>query len=179
MKRIALITIIISLLGLTACATGDSMFLQGFGFDTFDDSPGVEVLDYQYGSSNQFGLHPDKERVALGQPFHQWHIFGGMPRADFLYVQWRIKQSGEVYEDKVDLTHRLPQDMKFYELHFLIKGEQLYVYLVPPRPPHVGVFNDPHITPATWDPSAYRKSFADKSYAEYIKKLQIYPDQAK
>ena len=80
---------------------------------------------------------------------------------DFLYVKWRIKDTGLVYEETVDLRQRLPRNIKDHTVYFDIKGAQLYVYLISPerRPPDMPP-NGPHM----YD---YRKIFT------------IYPDQPK
>jgi hypothetical protein len=57
-----------------------------------------------------------------------------MLRGDALYVKWRNKATGQVYQDTVDLTHRLPADLAGQRIHFTIKGPQLYIYLISPRP---------------------------------------------
>lgn len=57
-----------------------------------------------------------------------------MPRGDTLYVKWRIKASGAVHEDTVDLRKRMPSDITDHRIHFVVKGPQLYVYLISPQP---------------------------------------------
>ena len=64
--------------------------------------------------------------------FGAWNTAGMMPRGEHLYVKWRIKGTGEVLEDRVDLTKRLPADINDYEIHFAVYGKQLYVYAFPP-----------------------------------------------
>jgi hypothetical protein len=59
-------------------------------------------------------------------------INGPMPVGDFLYIKWRIKATGKVLEDRVDLRPLLPRDMTDYELTFVPNERQLYVYLVTP-----------------------------------------------
>lgn len=140
--------------------------MHSFSFDTRHDSPDAEVLDYQYGSSRQFGTYADQERVAMGQVFPSDNIFGAMPRGDFLYVKWRIKNRTKpweyigTYEDKVDLKTRLPADITGLRVHFVIKGSQLYVYLISPP--------DGHPLPAG----------PVRQYSSQ-KQVQIYPDQPK
>jgi hypothetical protein len=56
-----------------------------------------------------------------------------MLRGEFLHVKWKIKSTGEVYEDKVDLRSRLPRNIKNHTVSFIAKGPQLYVYLVTPE----------------------------------------------
>jgi len=53
-----------------------------------------------------------------------------MLRGDFLYVKWRNKGTGQVYEDNVDLRQRLPANIVDHRIHFIIKGSKLYVYLI-------------------------------------------------
>jgi hypothetical protein len=137
------------------------MVNHAFSFDTISDSPDITVLDYQYGSSRQFATHPEKERVELGQTFSRGGLFGAMPRGEFLYVKWRIKSSGEIFEDKVDLRSRLPADIEGLRIHFVIRGSQLYVYLIWPPDGHPFLPKGPV-----------------KGYA-LQKQMQIYPDQPK
>lgn len=84
-----------------------------------------------------------------------------MLRGEFLYVKWRLKSTGQIYEDNVDLRQRLPTDIKDHRIHFAINGTQLYIYLIAPERrakdmPAIG-------------PEMYR----------YRKTTMIYPDQSK
>jgi len=72
--------VVIMQLGLISHAMGGEMVKHHFSFDTIVDSPDVEVLDYQYGSSGQFGTHANKERVKLRQVFPAWNTAGVMPK---------------------------------------------------------------------------------------------------
>ena len=151
---------------LMACATGsNNMFFHSFSFSTIHDSPDVEVLDYQYGGSGIQATYAPKERVAKGEVFGQDLMAGVMPRGEFLYVKWRLKETGQVYEDKVDLRNRLPADITNYEIHFAIKGPQLYIYAMPP----------PGRWPAVW----LRNPVISPEIEALLKKHQIYPDPAK
>ncbi len=49
---------------------------------------------------------------------------------DTLFVKWRIKATGEVLEDTVNLKSRLPRDITDHKIYFVIQGRQLFVYLV-------------------------------------------------
>ena len=127
--------------GIVACATGGMMNnypMHSFSFDTPHDSPDVEVLDYRYGSGGQGATHANKERIAMGEDFACTNTSGPMPRGDFLYAKWRLKnriRMGQylgTYEDRVDLKNRLPTDMAGLRIHFVIKGSQLYIYLISP-----------------------------------------------
>ncbi len=124
-------------IALTACATGQPMYFHSFSFDARTDAPQygrpeVEIIDYEYGNSHQFRTTPSKVEREMNPYFYTGGLAGMMPRGEYLYVKWRVKATGEVYEDKVDLKHRLPADMTNQGLYFAIFGSQLYVYLFPP-----------------------------------------------
>jgi hypothetical protein len=105
---------------------------HAFSFDTrYDNQDGV-VLDYRYGES-KLPVRAPEDSVREGKPLTATNVNGPMLRGDFLYVKWRNKTSGLVYEDKVDLRQRLPSDITDYRIHFEVKGAQLYVYLVSPK----------------------------------------------
>ncbi len=146
---------------LGACATGPALVVHTFSFDARQDSPDVEILDYRYGDSRQPGARAEPERVAQGRIGQQWSVSGAMLRGDFLFVKWRIKKTGQIYEDTVNLTARLPADISNHDIHFVVNGPRLYVYLVSPerRPPDM---------PAN-GPRRYSES----------KVFTIYPDQPK
>ena len=55
-----------------------------------------------------------------------------MLRGDELYVKWKLLKTGRVFEDLVDLKAMLPSDIRYHEIHFTIKEEQLLVYLITP-----------------------------------------------
>jgi hypothetical protein len=116
------------LYALHACAVGP--VFHSFSFGSYGENPGIEVLDYQYGTSKMPGVAANKERVAMGHIGQGGGTSGAMQVGDFLYVKWRINSTGKVYEDKVDLKSRLPSDMYLKIIHFAIKGPQLYVYLI-------------------------------------------------
>jgi len=96
LRRLKWFAFAIIQLALFSRAMGGDMVKHSFSFDTRIDSPDAEVLDYQYGSSGQFGTHANKEMVQRGRVFGQWNTTGVMPKGEFLYVKWRLKSSGEV-----------------------------------------------------------------------------------
>jgi len=161
------------LFALTACSTGgiidkDSYPNHQFSFDVRADSPDIEVLDYQYSNSRHVGIRPERERVAMGEIFGAQNIAGSILRGDFLYVKWRVKKHGTLLpeylgtcEDRVDLRSRLPADITGLRIHFVIRGPQLYVYLVWP-----------------YDPKHEYPVGELKNFGK-VKQVQIYPDQVK
>lgn len=120
------------LLALAACASTPRLVPHAFSFNGWSDGwqATVELLEYSYG---------DQYREVQGKAENGYSagvstgVNGPMPVGDFLYVRWRLKPTGEVLEDKVDLRHRLPRDMTDQELTFVIEGRKLYVYLVTPQ----------------------------------------------
>lgn len=125
---------------LAACASGPKLVSHGFSFNGLHDKwiESVDLLAYAYGD----GYHMVREDLAkpstslfAGKPSLPpgESVNGPMPVGEFLYVKWRLKASGEVLEQRVDLRDRLPRDMTDHELTFVIDGRQLYVYVVTPR----------------------------------------------
>lgn len=146
---------------LGACASSQKAANHSFSFDTRGAVPAVEVLNYRYGDSDMTGTRPPKWALEEGRIGQQAGVYGRMRPADTLYVKWRIKSTGQVFEDSVDLRHRLPNDMTDKIVYFDIKGPQLFVYVVSPEDYPLG-------TP--------RNSLRLYSYRPYV---QIYPDQSK
>jgi hypothetical protein len=111
------------------CAAPQSVE-HGFGFDARWDSPGIEVLDFRYGRSSDLATMarpPGNTDMKVAQ---QTGTYGRLPRPDRLYVRWKLRSTGEEFEDTVDLDRRLPVDIKTHEVYFVIKRQQLCVYLV-------------------------------------------------
>ncbi|MDR3410205.1 MAG: hypothetical protein P4L87_04550 [Formivibrio sp.] len=166
----------------TGCAmSGQKMANQSVDFDY--KSTEVDILDWQYGEHGYVGNYHQslprapKDIVDKGLPIGGGGLSGGMPVGDFLYVKWRIKATGEIREDKVDLRSRLPNDMNNHGIHFIVKGAQLYIFLVPPTPPHTPPFNDSFEGGSSWPAGKYGYATIknDLTAQEYINKLQIYP----
>lgn len=175
--------IVLMHISLVGCATGPKMVYHGIGFNSAE-SVDVDILDWQYGTNNaenggqqQFDTRARVSQVAVGKPFNSGGTTGGMPVGDFIYVKWRIKTTGEILEDKADMTKLLPRDMTFYRLHFVVKESQLYIYLIPPAPPGAPPFNDPGISQQPWQSGYYLEGLRGNPRAiEYFKKHQIYPN---
>ncbi|PKO27535.1 MAG: hypothetical protein CVU36_19585 [Betaproteobacteria bacterium HGW-Betaproteobacteria-9] len=139
---------------LTGCASGPKLVPHAFSFNGLNDqwADSVDLLAYAYGD----GYHMVRED--LDQPSSSLYagktslppgtgVNGPMPVGEFLLVKWRVKTTGEVVEERVDLRDRLPRDMTDHELTFVIDGRQLYVYVVTPR--RKKSFNEPPIL-KTW-----------------------------
>ena len=132
-SRFATAFLLVLVFALGACASGPRLVDHAFGFDVLNDSPDVVLLDYRYGTSKQPGARPPEWSLRDGNVRQQAGIIGEMVLGDTLYVKWRIKASGEVLEDTIDLKSRLPKDITDHRLYFVVEGRQLHVYLISPR----------------------------------------------
>lgn len=118
---------------LTGCAS--DVVYHSFEFDANSESPDIEVMAYKYGDDKGTGTSAQEREYTIRGVKHfgmggQAGITGDILRPDFLFVKWRIKATGEVLEDTVDLKTRLPRDFSRHTVHFTVDGKQLYVYLI-------------------------------------------------
>ena len=127
---IAVVTFV-AFVTLAACASTANLVDHSFGFDTRKDDQDAIVLDYRYGDS-ELPVRSPEWAVREGRTFAFQGVQGPMRKGDFLYVKWRDKATGKVFEDTVDLRHRLPADITDHTIYFMCKGAQLYVYLISP-----------------------------------------------
>lgn len=158
---------------LSACAFGPDTVNHVFEYDTWIDSPDAEVLDYEYGNSQLPGVRPSVEARRLDEVGQQTLVHGAMLRGDFLYVKWRIRKTGQVFEDRVDLRKRLPSDLTNCRIHFVLNGSQLRVYVVYPQAVNGLCQSDIQ--------KSYRESPPErKIFIEYCnqKIVQIYPGES-
>jgi hypothetical protein len=154
-------------LALQGCTgSGQRQVFHSFNFDGLNDGwysgpqSNVQLQEYSYG--DQYRMVRDK--VKAGDEFlpPTTSVSGPMPIGEFLYVRWRLKDSGEMIEHRVDLRDRLPWDMRNKEVTFVIDGKQLYVYLVTDQGKEYG-------TPPVL------KTWISKQYVTY----EIYPSSKK
>ena len=125
-------------LSITGCATGPRLVDHNFSFDGWYDGwysgpdSNVQLQEYSYGDQ----YHMVRKKVQPGEDFLPpgTSVSGPMPVGEFLYVRWRLKDSGEMVEQRVDLRDRLPRDMKDQRVSFVIDVKDLYVYVVTNRP---------------------------------------------
>jgi len=112
MRRLFIITFLLLGVSMNACTRNRTVY---HGIDRAKNNDKTEILEAKYGDS--------------------WHTSGtvNMIPPDFLYVKWRDKTTDKVYEDRVDLTKRLPSFEKMHgqTVYFLVENNQLYVYLIP------------------------------------------------
>ena len=119
---------------LTACATGGPrVYKLNVSFDFFSTNPDMEVLDYQFGDSEQTLTQMAEFRRREGLAIQRLGAGAYMPKPEYVYVKWRNMQTGEVFEGRADLRGHLPDGIDNYEITFFVKGPQLYVYLISPH----------------------------------------------
>ena len=172
--RLLVAMFLAQLLFLSACATAQPRVDHAFGFDARIESPGFEVLDYQYGNSSMHGVRPDDYQLKQGRVSQFTNINGSMPRGEFLRVKWRNKQNGEVYEKTADLRIRLPANIRDHRIHFVIRDTNLYVYAISPE-------KVPGLCPADTREASKTLAPEDNIFLMYcdLKIIQVHPDQSK
>jgi hypothetical protein len=153
LKRLRFVVALFFTVALVACASGPKQVFHSFQIDGSSDGPpnaqgkyegwgkAVDLLAYSYGdqySKLRDSLdNPINANLYAGKfslPLGSHGVSGLMPIGEFLYVKWRIKATGEVLEDRVDLRGRLPQNMTNHTLTFVPDGKQLRVFVITPFP---------------------------------------------
>lgn len=146
--QVLLLALFLALSACTASPAQPRLVNHAFSFngklygDKWADT--VDLLEYSYG--DQYRMVRRKAATPQDSLGPQSSVNGAMPVGEFLYVKWRIKATGEVLDDRVDLRPLLPKNMTDHRLTFVIDGQQLYVYLVTPTPKHE---DDPPILKTT------------------------------
>ncbi len=144
---------------------------HSFEFNAHTDSPGIEVLDYEYSTRK-----PDKDQL-LGLNNNSVpqgsSITGGFPRGDFVYMKWRIRATGEVFEDRVDLRQRLPSDIRNQRIYCVIDGGRLSLLLIDLKKYRERVTSD-ELKKSEADANTPVKHVLTKYILYRVK--QIYPD---
>ena len=111
-------------------ANADTKVKHGFKFNAHWDSPDIRILNYRYGSSDFINVQPPEERLRIGNVKQQEGKYILQPLGDELYVKWKIKSTGAIHEDTVDLKSLLPLNMEENDIQFIMNGSQLHVYVV-------------------------------------------------
>lgn len=136
--RVLRLGAVCALLSFMVACGNSRLAYHTFQFDARLDSPDAEILDYRYGQSKQPGARPPEWALQAGKVPQANATIGEMLRPDELFVKWRVKSSGEIFQDTVDLRKRLPSDITNQTIYFVVKGPQLYVFLISKelRPPN-------------------------------------------
>lgn len=120
-------------LAMPGCALGPRMVDHAFGFDARMDSPGVEILAFRYGAGDYLATHGEVT-AQYGLPRQGANINGPMRLGDTLHVRWRLKATGQQFEETVDLKAVLQREMKRQHIRFVAQDWTLFVYLIDPVP---------------------------------------------
>lgn len=169
-------------LSLVACAPISTATVQAFGrtvdhtfeFDASRDSRDIEVLRYRYGGDGGYATKTSEHEIASGRIAQSASTTGDMLLGKDLYVKWRIKSTGQVLEDTVDLLARLPDNMKQHRVRFIVEDEQLYVYVISRETVR------PYFSQADADKiNAFAKTPREKSLTVYARNrvTLIYPEK--
>lgn len=127
--RMAFLLLVASLaFAASGCAAAPRALPHSVSFDSLEDGSDSEVLDYRYGPDA--GVRAPDWQVQNGKIRQQLNVNATMPVGPELYVKWRLRFTGQVFEETVDLRPLVVRDMTNQRLHFFVKGPQLYVYLV-------------------------------------------------
>ncbi|MBD3810940.1 MAG: hypothetical protein IE917_01815 [Betaproteobacteria bacterium] len=121
---------VLTFLFLASCVNNPRVIDHAFSFDARNESPGIEVLNYRYGESIAPGAQVQDYSLRMGKIPQAVNINGAFPLEDSLYVKWRDKVTGNIYEDTVDLRSRLPRNIAGQRIHFIISGGRLFIYLI-------------------------------------------------
>lgn len=114
-----------------SCASAAGKQNYSFEFDLRYDKQHTAILDYWYGNSREdWWVKATEELVKEGHAFYFENVTEPMMPGGTLYVKWRDTETGKVYEETVDLRHRLPKNIENKSLFLMFKNSQLYVYLV-------------------------------------------------
>ncbi|NEX60299.1 hypothetical protein [Noviherbaspirillum galbum] len=145
---------------LAGCASQPQVVFHTFEFDAILDSPNARILDFKYGNSKQPVASPSRYAVAMDQAGQRMAMGGYILKPDFLYVKWRNKATGIVFEESAELKKRLPSDITKCIVRFVIRNDHLFIYLLTQEP-----------KPADW-PSSEFTGF------EHKKVYQVYPSDS-
>ena len=169
----ALLKLIFSLMvglmtpALTSCAANagaSDTQVYAFEFDLRQDDQHAVILDYWYGNSRKDAwMHAPEQVTVEGDYMTMDSTWGAKVPRGTLYVKWRDTETQKVYEDTVDLRQRLPKNIEDHRIYLMIKGAQLYVYLISPE----GIKRPKNEIPN--GPSAY----------SHLKIVTIYPFETK
>jgi hypothetical protein len=141
------------------CAVGPKKALHGFSYDAVFEMENVEIVDLRYGSGPSF---PPRTRCVPvredGAKCIQRMAATLLPEvAETLWVKWKLKSSGEVFEDTISLTKWHPYISDGMNIFFVIREKQLSLYLDTRQPRPAGWPRYPNVR------------------QDYFKVYQLYP----
>lgn len=132
-KKLLSCAVFVVCIFVVACASSGGEQLHTFSFDVRTENPDVEVLDYRYGEARIGPSSADPNSIAQGKFRQSASVGGYLPRGQSLYIKWRLRATGEVREDTVDLEARLPADISHHTITLMFVEGALFVYLITPQ----------------------------------------------
>jgi hypothetical protein len=125
-------------IGMQGCAVTTVPEWHSFEFDAVFEMNDIEIIDFRYGNGPAFPARtrcrPVSERdnkCLQGTSANLLTEIG-----ETLWVKWKVKSSGLVYEDTIEIKKLLPKSIKGMTIFFVIRDKQLSLYLntMQPRP---------------------------------------------
>ncbi len=190
LKKLRFVAALFFTVALVACASGPTQVFHSFQFDGKHDGPSnaegkyegwnkeIDLLAYSYGDQYSMvrnSVDEPRSPVYKGLtalPSGPGGVSGLMPIGEFLYVKWRIKATGEVFEDRVDLRERLPKNMTNHTVTFVPDGRQLHVYVETPFPRNPN--DEKHFVPKYPNVNFYKRTHLT-SLSAHGMTYEIYP----
>ena len=131
--RFPLAIFALAITSLAGCVTTAPKVLHSYSFALFADGQNIELLDYRFGLESDLALRAAQWQVDEGRVPNQSGVSGYMKVVDRVYVKWKRKPEGTIYEKTVIFGEQLPKDMTRHRIHFGFKNRELVVYLVTPQ----------------------------------------------
>jgi len=98
--------------------------------DSRTDDQNAYFLDYRYFHGSTILVEAPDYQVSRGDELVGTSIYGPMAIGTSLYAKWIDKSSGKIYEDTANLVGKLKGDINGKRIYFMIRGSQMYVYLI-------------------------------------------------
>lgn len=175
--------LLIGMVALAACAQGtrtpqyttkwgQAVVFHSFEFDALRDSKDIEVLDYMYKTANENIVGNPQRDLLNGKTRQARADTGVMTVGETLYVKWKIKSTGEMFEKSIDLKPILPASMKDKTLFFILDRQEIYVYTISHQPVRE------NFTPTEWqeiNASLFKTKLSRRQLWAINSMIQIYP----
>ena len=120
---------------LAACTLDTFSIYHRFEFDLRRDDQHALILDYKYLDGDKLLESGNEAYVTDGSGFKVCNSGIYAPKGTSLYVKWRDETNGTIYEDNVNMKKTLPVNMVEKTIYLMIRGPQLYIYVVPKDEP--------------------------------------------
>jgi hypothetical protein len=136
---VSVLTGLLLITGIQACAVTTVPEWHSFEFDAVFEMNDIEIVDFRYGNGPAFPIRtrcmPVSEREDKCLQGTSANLLTEI--GETLWVKWKIKSSGLVFEDTIEIKKLLPKSINGMTIFFIIRDKQLSLYLntFQPRPP--------------------------------------------